>query len=421
MGNRTKGIICARYLLLLALILTSLSFFEASASNYIEWRNFYQEGNMYVIEVFTPQITNLEFFWKPQEAQQGAYALIGTLSRPNEGDLYQIKWDISPLSDGNYTILVRSTEDEIEQNVVVNRAHWELSPVILTYPGWTDAKYIGTIDGSVNSHPSGGTLSFYAQYFQFTKQSEGNFRVSIDYIPDDVLNLIFKELYSHGAKWGTLFYVINDDLLEVRVIFPSLANYRPGPAAPESDPTEPTGPPETQPPQATQDLLDRLAEISQKLDTTLSQNTSLTNEITNLRSQLEEKEEEIENLRYQLRLKDEETQKAQEETKSYLIIYVLGAAAIGGGIVYMAMKQKPQSSHVQRQRTFEHGRLFHQQPSEPQEETIPGIVFLTAQNQNLDPIGLNNLVKKVKQEKPHLSTERALNEVLNNLNDQGEN
>jgi len=393
------------------LILTSFlfSFCEAGAS--IELREFYQDGSNYIITVYANH-GPLEFFWKGQEANQGAYQQIGTLQSPNYGNLYQIKWDITSLADGNYTILIRSTETELEQNVSINKAHWEISPIQLQYLGSVTARYKGDIEGTVDVHPSGGTLAPYSQYFIFDKQDEQTFRITSLQIQESVLNSIFLELYSHGSKWGTLHYRINDDILEVRVIFPSFADYRPG-GSQDTGTTEP----ESEPQQPSQDLLDKLSEISQKLDQVNTQNTNLTQEIANLRDDIAQKDGRIKELENQLQTKDREKEKIEEEAENNLFLYVIAAGA-GAGIVYVILSRTsniPSASQRQPRKEFLGGRPYEERRTYRTEEgnKIPACVYMAAQEHNYNLLNLWQAVEDRKTQDPNLTTEQALNIILN--------
>lgn len=414
----------SKSILLLMLISTSFIFLsEAGASSDLEWRQFYQDGNQYVIMIYSPQLASLEFFWKEQEANQGAYQLFSTISKPNSGNLYQALWNISSIGDGNYTILVRSNlGPELEQNVVVNKAHWEISPVILQYQGWIDCNYVGSIEGTVDTQPVGGSLSFYSQFFLYTKQSENMFRVDSLQIPDDTLKLIYKELYSRGAKWGTLHYVINDDKLEVRVIFPGYANYRPYPEQEGGEEQQQEEQPQEQQSEEMQQILEELQKIQEK-------NDAITQQITNMTSSIAEKNETITNLqsdidevkRQSVEKEKEAEQQRQQESQKYLL-YAAGIAVVGGAAAaYVFSKRQATPMQVQKPRNFVHGPPFRPSASpETSEDQIPALVLLVAQKQNLDPLELNRLMNEEKKQKPHLSTERVLNLVLNKLKEQGE-
>ncbi|MBU7045053.1 MAG: hypothetical protein HXS54_01340 [Theionarchaea archaeon] len=403
--------------LIFILFLSSFSFFEASASTIVELREFYQEGNNYVITAYCSQSCTVEFYYKEQNAAQGAYQLIGSLPTPNHGNLFRIKWDITPLADGNYTILIKGCESQIEANVSINKAHWEISPVILRYPGSANARYVGDIKGTVDVHPSGGTLTPYSQYFIFTKESEGLFRITALEIPQDLLyDQIFFQLYSSGFKWGTLLYSINDDTLEVRVTFEAFSSYSPSSAEKEEEKEETEEPPNG----LSNEILNELREIK-------NQNENLNQEVVNLHTKISEKDQAITDLQGKIQemkieqeaVKKEEEKKREEQNKQFLLYVVIISGVIAGAAAYAMSKKQTQYRPPPRQ-DFMHGRPFNKSSSERKEVKIPALVILAAQNHNLDIEYLNKLVQQKKAEKPHLDTERALNEIINTMRDSGE-
>lgn len=410
--------------ILLCLLFVVSSFFccEAGASS-LEWRQYFQEGTQYVIVIYSSELAEIQFLWKPQEAQQGAYQLFSTLSAPNEGNLYKAYWNVSQLNDGNYSIMVKTTTDQLEKNVIVNKGHWEVSPINLVYQfdeygaGWVDVKYIGTIEGTVVSIPVCiedlcGTLTFYAQYFKFTKQSPSTFRIEVLPIPDEVLKLIYKELYSNGAKFGTLFYRINDDVLEVRVIFPGFAAYRPGTTEPPSTET-PSQEPEEQP---TDEKDEDMEEILKELRDIKEQSENTNTDISNLRTEIQQKDQEITNLRDEMEQHAIEEKREWEREKRDLIIIFGGiiAAAIGGAVYYL--KNSQGQALVRQPGEYLVGRS-HGRRSSPQvqEDTIPLRIVQAANELNLDPLQLYEAVQELIREHPDYSIDEALNVIVSDF------
>ncbi|KYK38502.1 MAG: hypothetical protein AYK18_07080 [Theionarchaea archaeon DG-70] len=416
--------------ILLCVLFVVSSFFccEAGASS-LEWRQYYQEGTQYVIVIYSSELAEIQFLWKPQEAQQGAYQLFSTLSQPNEGNLYKAFWNVSAINDGNYSIMVKSSVgDQLEKNVIVNKSHWEVSPVNLVYQfdeygaGWVDVKYIGTIEGTVLSTPICiedlcGTLTFYAQYFKFTKQSPSTFRIEVLPIPDEVLKLIYKELYSNGAKFGTLFYQINDDVLEVRVIFPGFSSYRPGRDQPQSTETPSQEPVE----EPVKDEDEDMEEILKELRDIKEQSEETNTEISNLRTEIQQKDQEIMNLRDEIEQQAIEEKREWEEEKQNLI-FILGGIIVAsiGSAVYILRKQNPPRS-PQKYTQFLTGRPYESMttPGDPRVATIPVPVAEMATRYNIDPERLNQAVNQRMEEDSSLTIQEALHEVINTYRNEG--
>lgn len=393
-------------------LVISTSFFSlASSVPELTLIQFTQEGNQYIIIVKSTKVAILEFFFKPQEAEQGAYQMIATLQYPNHGDLYKVYWNISNINDGNYTIMVRSNTGAIlETNVIVNKAHWEISPIFIQYPGWNTANYIGNIEGTVTTIPYGGTLENYKEYFLFTRQ--GNvFTITVQEIPSAVSDLIFKQLYSNGQKYGTLYYLINDDILEVRIIFPSLANYSPYSQPPPSSPDpvqfpQPTPQPTSLPSQNSQEL----QQILNELNAIKNQNAQISQETNQIKTEMEQKNIEIEDLKRRI---DEEEQKREKEKNNfffYIIIILVGIVVIIYGLKSRNTKNSFNKMNRSQDTNFIHGKPFR---IEEKGEKIPIEVIDKAREYDLDSIALWEAVKECRRKEPFLSVRSAINKVLN--------
>ncbi len=393
-------------------LLFSLSSFSLlSEVPELELRQYYQEGTQYVIVVKCVKTGTLEFFYKEQGQSQGAYQGIGTLSAPNFGDLYKIYWNVRDLNDGNYTIMIRSqtTSAILETNVIVNKAHWDISPVQLQYPGWITATYIGDIPGTIDTRPTGGNLIEYSQFILFTRQNGNEFRIEVQIIPDNILEIIYRQLYSNGHKQGTIYYQINDDILEVRVTFPGLVSYSPY-SKPQNQTPSPSPNPTpipTYPPQDSQ----QLSQILNELNNIKTQNSQISQETAEIKSQLEQKSIEIEDLKN--RIGEEETKRKKQESNT--LFYILIPAAVMGGIfILMKSKNKENSSTQIVQSEFPHGRPFKPRVDEKR-KSIPVEVIDFAQTYNLAPLALFDKVERLQSENPLLSTTAALNRIYAEL------
>jgi len=405
--------------LFLALTLTSfLSLFFCEAGASLELRNFEQDGNNYVITVFSSQVCALEFFWKEQEAQQGAYQLIGTLSTPNYGNLYQMKWDITQISDGNYTILIKSScSAELEQNVEVNKGHWEISPIRLQYPGTTTAKYLGDIKGTVDVTPTGGTLNPFSQYFIFVKEGD-LFRITCIEIPESILQQnIYLEMYSHGRHFGTLEYKINDDTLQVRVTFPGFENYTPGSENTGDASSSPESTPEPQNSQEFSQVLEKLNEIQNQYNSLDQKITDLDDKIT---QETEDLNQRITNLDTQTiaTLKDFQNTQEEEKKDTFILIIVITVVISAVAAYIVVTKTNESKSEIARDSNFVQGQPL--QPRTLTESSVPTNVVRAARELGIEIETLNQLFRREKAINPYLEDNVVLDLVVKELKEERE-